>query len=182
MAVPPMEQNMFTEHTTRMARLSLAMVAAAALPLGLAAAAHASTTRDGCTVNPLPAEYRGTSNPQNIPYVFYPYEVTCDPSAGGLSVEVKTVTWEQDLLGAPGDVDADGVNNADEDRIGTATTHPSFGAAGGTRTVTVRGVLPHTDTNFDEEVYQAVKFRVTSGPVTGGWSAQELTVPSEIGW
>lgn len=166
----------------RLAMLSLALVAAAALPMGLAAPAPAATTKAGCTVTPLPPEFRGTFNAQNRPYVFYPYEVSCIASASGLSVEVSTQTWESDRAGWVGDVDADGVNNADEDRIGSATSTRSFGAAGGSTTVDIRGVLPHTDTDFDEEVYHKVKFRVTSGPVTGGWSTFELTQATTIGW
>lgn len=167
---------------SRLTRLSLALAAAAALSTGLAAPAQADTTKDGCTVNPLPPEYRQTSNPQNLPYVFYPYEVSCIASPSGLSVEVKTETWEADRTGEAGDVDANGVNNADEDRIGSATSTRNFGAAGGATVVDIRGVLPHTDTDFDEEVYHKVKFRVKSGPVTGGWTTFELSDASTIGW
>ena len=166
----------------RLGTLSLALVAAAALPLGLTAPAQAATTKDGCTVNPLPPEYRQTSNPQNLPYVYYPYEVSCIASAGGLSVEVFTETWESDRAGEPGDVDANGVNNADDERIGSATSTRSFGAAGGATTVDIRGVLLHTDTDFNEENYHSVKFRVISGPVTGRWTTPELTQASTIGW
>lgn len=176
-----MEQNM-NLNTSKLAAASFALVAAAALPLGLAESAQAATTKDGCTVTPLPPEFRQTFDPQNRPYVFYPYEVSCVGSASGLGVEVKTVTWEADRVGVAGDVDANGVNNADEDRIGSATTNRSFNAAGGSKNVDVRGVLPHTDTDFDEEVYHEVKFRVTSGPVTGNWSTPELTQATTIGW
>ena len=96
------------------------------------------------------------------------YEVSCVGSASGLDVEVTTVTWEADHVGVAGDVDANGVNNADEDRIGSATTN----RASRHRRQQARrrpGVLPHTDTDFDEEVDHEVKLRVTSGPVTGTW-------------
>lgn len=175
-------KNTITTNRRRVATLSLALVAAAALPLAVAAPAQASTTRDGCTVNPLPPEFRGTFTPGAVPYVYYPYEVSCTGSASGLSVQVKTVTWEADLAGRAGDIDANGVNHADEDRIGAATTTRTFGAAGGATVVDVRGVLPHTDTDFDEEVYHSVKFRVTSGPVTGGWTTPELTQATTISW
>jgi hypothetical protein len=108
--------------------------------------------------------------------------VSCDASPGGLSVEVDMQTWEQDLTGRAGDVDANGVNNADEDRIGSANFTRSFGAGGGSTTVDVRGVLPHTDTDFDEEVYDKVRFRVTSGPVTGTWTSFEFSPVTTIGW
>lgn len=171
-----------TTKTRRIATLALATVAAAALPLAVIAPAQASTTSNGCTVTPLPPEFRGTFTPANVPYVYYPYEVTCIASASGLSVEVKTETWESDRAGWAGDIDANGVNHADEDRIGSATSTPSFGVAGGTRVIDVRGVLPHTDTDFDEEVYHKVKFRVASGPVLSGWTTPELSQATTIGW
>lgn len=166
----------------KLAKPSLAAVALAAVSVGVAVPAHASTTKDGCTVSPIAAEFRGTYDPSNTPYVYYSYDVTCGASASGLSVEVSTTTYDQDLAGRAGDVDWNGVNNADEDLVGTATTTRSFGTAGGTKHVDVRGTLPRTDTDFNEEMYQALKFRVTSGPVTGGWSKLELTTPTQIWW
>ena len=74
------------------------------------------------------------------------------------------------------------VNNADEDRIGSATSNRNFVPAGGSKTVDIRGLLPHTDTNTTEELYHEVKFRVRSGPVTGNWSTPELTQATEIWW
>jgi hypothetical protein len=178
-----MEQDMNnTTKSRRVATLTLAAIAAAALPLAVAAPAQASTTRDGCTVTPLPPEFRGTFTAANVPYVYYPYEVTCIASLSGLSVEVKTETWESDRAGWAGDVDADGVNNADDDRIGSATSTPSFGVAGGTKTIDVRGVLPHTDTDFNEEPYHTVKFQVSAGPVKGGWTTPEASATTTIGW
>ena len=114
-----MEQNMNLK-TSKLAAASFALVAAAALPLGLAESAQAATTKDGCTVTPLPPEFRQTFDPQNRPYVFYPYEVSCVGSASGLDVEVKTVTWEADRVGVAGDVDANGVEQRRRgpDRLG----------------------------------------------------------------
>lgn len=79
-------------------------------------------------------------------------------------------------------MDADGVNNADEDRIGSATTTSSYSWLGGGETVRVKGVLAHTDTDANEEVYHKVKFRVTSGLVTGAWTSFELSQPTRIWW
>jgi hypothetical protein len=166
----------------RVTALGLTALAAVALPLAVAAPAQASTTRDGCTITPLAPEFRGTFTAANVPYVYYPYEVSCIGSATGLSVEVETQTWEADLVGRAGDVDADGVNSPDEDRIGSASSTRGFGAGGGSTVVDVRGVLPHTDTDFDEEVYHSVRFRVTSGPVTGGWTTREMTQATTVGW
>jgi hypothetical protein len=176
------EFNMSRNRKSRLVALSLASVAAVALPLGLAAPAHASTTKDGCTVTPLAPEFRGTYTSANVPYVYYPVEVSCTASASGLSVELNLQTWEQDLAGRAGDVDANGIDNADEDRIGSGSATRSFVAAGGTKTVDFLGVLPHTDTDFNEEVYDKVQFRVTSGPVVGKWSAFEFSPVTQIGW
>jgi hypothetical protein len=170
------------KNKSRLATLSLALVAAAALPLGVAAPAQASTTKDGCTVTPLAPEFRGTYTSGNVPYVFYPVEVSCGASSSGLSVELDLQTWEQDRAGQAGDVDADGIDNADEDRIGSGSASRNFGAAGGSTTVDFRGVLPHTDTDFNEEPYGKVRFRVTSAPVTGKWTAYEFSPVSQIGW
>lgn len=167
---------------SRLAGVGVALVAATALPLGLAATAQASTTHDGCTVTPAAAEFRGTFDASGLKEIFYPYEVTCVASASGLSVEAKTYTREQDLAGRAGDVDANGINNSDDDVIGQATTSRSFGPGGGTKTVTVKGLLPRTDTDGNDEVYQKIKFHVTSGPVTGSWSPLELTAATRIFW
>ena len=167
---------------SKISTLSLAMVATAALSLGLATPTQADTTKDGCTVGPGAPEFRETFTAGAVPEVYYPVEVSCDASASGLDVEVKIETWEQDLAGTTGDVDANGVNNADEDRIGSGNATRSFGVGGGSTTIDFLGVLPHTDTDFDEEVYQKVKFRVTSGPVTGRWTDLEFSTVSTIGW
>jgi hypothetical protein len=180
MAASTKENDMST-NKSRLATLTLAL-AAVAMPLGLAAPSQASTTKDGCTVTPSSPEFRGTFDPSNNPYVYYPIKVTCGASASGLSVEVKTVTFEQDLAGRKGDVDANGVNNADDERIGSATSTRTFTAAGGTKSIDIRGTLPRTDTDGNEEMYDSVTFRVTSGPVTGSWSTAELTQPTQIWW
>jgi hypothetical protein len=169
--------------TSRFTKASLAVVVAAAVPLTLAAPAQAIPVfHDGCTVSALAPEFRGTFNPQNVPYVYYPYTVSCLASPSGVSVELSAQTWEQDIANRPGDVDANGVNNADEDRIGSASSTRNFVAAGGAGTFEFRGVLPHTDTDFNEEPWHQIRFRVTSGPVTGQWSAYSLSTATRIGW
>lgn len=167
---------------TSMKAAAVAVLATALIPLGSSSPAQASTTKDGCTVTPLAPYFAGTYTAGNVPEVIYPYELTCAPSSAAMSVQVKSQTWEADLAGRAGDVDADGVDNADEDYIGQVTTTKSFTKAGGTRRVNVKGVLPHTDTDANEEVYHKVKFRVTSGAVVGGWTNFELTSATRIWW
>jgi hypothetical protein len=169
-------------HSNKKSWAALALAAAAVVPLGLAAPAHASTYKDGCTVTPKAPYFAGTYTAGNVPEVYYPYDLTCLASNAAMSVEVKTETWESDLAGRAGDVDANGVDNADDEYIGQATSNTNFGSPGGSRTVLIKGVLPHTDTDSNEEVYHKVKFRVTSGLVTGGWTNFELTQATKIWW
>ncbi len=167
----------------KIAAVTLGVAAVSTLvPLGISGAAHAATTKDGCTVSPLPPEFRGTVSPQGVPYIYYPHEVSCIASAGGLSVEVDTGMWEADRAGWIGDVDANGINNADEDPVGSAISTVSFVPAGGSTIVDVIGLQPYTDTDFDEELYAKVRFRVTSGLVTGGWSIPEFTPVTDVAW
>jgi hypothetical protein len=174
-----MEQIM---NTNRKRTFALAVAAVAIIPLGLASPAQASVTKDGCTITAKAPYFAGTVTAGNLPEVIYPYKLVCVASPAAMSVEVKTETYDQDLVNLPGDVDADGVNNADEDYIGQATSNTNFTAAGGTRTVKIKGVLKHTDTDFDEELWHKTKLRVTSGLVTGAWSDFDLSQPTTIGW
>lgn len=169
---------------TRIAGLGVALVAAA-LPLGMAAPAHATTPlKDGCTLTADPAEFRGSFSTSGLKEVYYPYTLFClpDPAGAGVSVEVQIDTFEQDLTGRAGDVDADGVDNADEDVIGSGTSTVAFGALGGTAAKSFKGVLPRTDTDGNDEVYGKLRFRVTSGFVTGKWSAYDLPAATRIWW
>ena len=169
-------------NTNRKSRVALSVVAAAVIPLALAPSAQASHTQSGCTVTPQAPYFAGTYIAGNVPEVYYPYDLVCVPSPAAMSVEVKTETWEQDLFGRAGDVDANGVDNADEDYIGQAITNTSLGSNGGARTVLVKGVLPHTDTDGNEEIWHQVKFRVTSGLVTSPWTSFHLSQPTRIWW
>lgn len=167
-----------------MRNISKLAVAAAlvAAPLGLAAPAQASLTKDGCTVDPTDPYFAGTYNSQNVPEVLYEYVVTCDPSSAASTVEIKMQTWESDLAGEPGDVDADGVNNADDEHFGNGNLSVRISKAGGTKTVKIKGILAHTDTNGTDEMYGKSKFRVKTGNVQGSYTAWELTDAVEIWW
>ena len=167
-------------NTTKLA--TVAAIGMAALPLGLATPAHASESRDGCTITALDPYFAGTYDAYNRPEVIYSYELTCDPARGPRKVTVKTQTWEQDLAGRNGDVDADGVQNADDEHIGNATTTRKFSKAGGTKTVLVKGILSSTDDDGNDEMYHKVKLRVESGGVVGGWSDWDLSQAVRIWW
>lgn len=169
---------------TRLAGVGVALVAAT-VPLGMAAPAQATAPlHDGCTLTAAPAEFRGTFNAAGLKEVYYPYTLFClpDPAGAGVSVQVTVDTREQDLTNRAGDVDADGVDNADEDVIGTGTSTIALGALGGTVTRSFKGVLPRTDTDGNDEVYGKYRFRVTSGFVTGSWSAYDLPSATRIWW
>ncbi len=71
--------------------------------------------------------------------------------------------------------------NADDEYFGDQATYLNFAVAG-TQSFTTRVELPSTGPveNGTEEVYQAVQFQVSSGGVNGGWTAEELTQPTEL--
>jgi hypothetical protein len=138
---------------------ALVLVAALAAPLALMSPAHASTTRDGCTVDPKTPYHNGDFTASGLKRINYEVEVDC---VGGVSIEVQMERWEQDSgLSA-------------DDFIGSSTLNRSFSSTSGI-TWTVTGTLPDTDdfTDHYEEMYHRVRFRVTSGPVTGVWTAWE---------
>lgn len=98
-------------------------------------------------------------------------------SAAGVSVEVLHERWESDRLGWAGDPDAI------DDFQNSSTQTLSYGAAGGNKDRTLRVALPITtddDTDANYEMYQKVKFRVTSGAVTGTWSTPNLSAAQKI--
>ncbi len=167
---------------TRLAGVGVALVAAA-VPLGMAAPAQATVTHDGCTLTAQTPSFRGL-NSSGRELVNYPYTLVClpAPNGGSISVEVEITTHEQDLAGRFGDVDADNVNNPDDEYIGRAVTTIPFGSLGGVVARTVVGVNPLTDSDDNDEVYSKIRFRVTSGLVTGSWSGDEFSTPAPIFW
>ena len=107
----------------------------------------------------------------------YVYHLDCAASAAGVSVEVLHERWESDRLGWAGDPDAI------DDFQNSSTQTLSYGAAGGNKDRTLRVALPITtddDTDANYEMYQKVKFRVTSGAVTGTWSTPNLSAAQKI--
>ena len=164
------------------AKVALAVAAVAALPVALAAPAQASTTRGGCTVTPRGPVWSGTYTPAHQPQVYYPIDISCVAAPTAVSVELDLQTWEQDLAGRAGDVDANGVNNADEDRIGSGSATRSFTTSGGSTTVNFLGTLPDTDSDNSEELYSKIKFRVISGNVKGPWTNYEFSPVGVVYW
>lgn len=148
-------------------------VLALGLPLAAAAPAQAARTLSGCTIAPQTPVANGTVDATNTPMVDYVYTVTCDP---GRSVMVVSQYWEQDTLVREGDDEDDFFGDAVRVRDFTGATVRK------TKTVRVERVLPSLDGSGDTvaEVYQKVKFQVTSNGVTSPWTAFELTLPQFI--
>ncbi|GAA1660849.1 hypothetical protein ACFQY4_16445 [Catellatospora bangladeshensis] len=139
---------------------ALVLAAALVLPLGLAMPASAATSRDGCTVDPVRPIHNGTFTAGGEKWIDYDVEVDC---SAGRTIELEMQRWEADS----------GLNGAD-DLIGTSSTTRTFNTTSGW-TWTITGVLPDNDGGIDQwsEMYQRVRFRVTSNGVQGSWTAWE---------
>ncbi len=148
-------------------------VAALTLPFLVAVPAQAATTLSGCTVTPLIPVANGDVDATNTPMVDYVYTVTCDP---GRSVQIVSQYWEQDTWEREDDDEDDQFDSAVRTRDFTNASVRK------TKTVTVEKVLPSLDGSGDPEaeVYQKVKFKVSSGGVDSPWTAFELTLPQFI--
>jgi hypothetical protein len=145
---------------------ALVIAAALAAPLALTTAAHASTSHDGCTVDPKTPYHNGDFTASGLKRIAYEVEIDC---VGAVTIEVQQERWEQDSgLSA-------------DDFIGDSTLVRYFSSASGI-TWTITGTLPDTDDFGDnyEEMYQRVRFRVTSGTVTGTWSGWEESAVRSI--
>lgn len=138
--------------TALIATLSLTGIVA---PLTVAPAAEAVTTRGKCSVTPLrPFVVRVNSSGVNV--VRYPIKVSCE---GLRDIRIQQRFWEDDE--AP---DAD-------DAQGEATHTHSFFLAG---TITLHADRALKDTEpGGEEIFHDVRFRVTTGGVTSGYTAYE---------
>jgi hypothetical protein len=164
---------------TRKAAVSLAIAAGTLIPIGFATSAHAipvPVTHDGCTLTADKPAFNGNFTAGGVKKADYVYHLSCNASASGVSVEVLHERWEQDLAGRAGDPDAI------EDFQNSSTQNLSYGPAGGNKNRTIRVALPigDDDTDGNYEVYQKVKFRVTSGAVTGTWSPAALSEAQRI--
>lgn len=133
-----------------------ALAAAVAAPLAVAATpASAATTSGGCTLTPLTPVFDGFTS-AGVKIVKFPVKITC---AANRTVTVLQSRWENDAYPDP------------DDNLGSVTFSRSFTDA---RTITVssRRTLPNTE-NGNEEIYQRVRFRVTSNGVTSPWTSGE---------
>ena len=146
------------------------LVVAAALTagLGVMSPAHAATTRDGCTVDPLTPYHNGTFTSGGDKWINYDVEITC---SAGRSVQLVMDRMEADS----------GANGAD-DFIGMSDTIKYFNT-GTTIIWRITGALPDNDGGFDQysEMYHMVGFQVTlyTGYV-GAWTNWDESPVSSI--
>jgi hypothetical protein len=135
------------------------LAAAAAMPIAMAAPASAATS-SGCTVTPLKPIFAGF-NSSGVKLVDYRIAVSC---ASNRTVSIQQHRYEEDDWPNP------------DDSLGTT----SFGTSGVRILHNVR-TLVNTESG-NEEVYQKVRFRVTSNGVTSPWTSNEksavLSIPN----
>lgn len=157
----------------RKVAVAAGVAAASTVSLVIATPAEGATVSfQGCTVTNDAPYYAGFDNASNVPYVYYPLEVTC---SAGLEIEVEMVRWEQDLAWR------EGPGYEDEDYLSTSTYNWDFTGGAGTVSYRSQRTLPLTNNEgIDEEIYDQVRFRVTSGTVTGPWTSHAFSPVSAI--
>lgn len=136
-------------------KATLAVAAAGLIPLALAPAAQASTTTGGCTLTPLRPVYDHHNSAGNK-VIRYDMTVTC---SSGREIEIEQHVHEEDAW-----------PNAD-DHITTSNRTRNFSSTD-TVTMWLESTLPNTEIDR-EEMFQHVRFRVTSNGVTSAWTAFE---------
>ena len=142
------------------AKIALVTLAAAAVvPITMAAPASAATS-SGCTVTPLKPIFAGF-NSSGVKLVNYRISVSCTSNR---TVSIQQRRYEED-----------GFLNPD-DFLGATSFNTS-----GVRTLSNVRTLVNTESG-NEEVYQKVRFRVTSNGVTSPWTSYEksavLSIPN----
>ncbi|WP_424348525.1 hypothetical protein [Kocuria sp. CH-021] len=154
-----------------MKRNRLACLAAASLlaasSIGLAATpAVADTTRYGCTVyKPAGPRADGVDGSNRV-MIKWVIDVKCDK---GRTIHVHQIRMEED--------DGTGEGRGD-DYVGEKTYSRSFRGKAGTHRFTYREQLPQTKDagggkEPNEEMYQKVRFRVSSNGVVSSWTNYE---------
>lgn len=138
----------------RVRRAAATVLATAVLPLAIATSAHASTSRDGCTVTPRTPYATGTLDSFGRKLIRYEFTVSC---SAGRSITINQERREEDTFS--------------DDSTGLVNWSQSFSSAA-TRTLGVTRALPDTEWG-DEEIYQRLRFRVSSNGVSGSTTAWE---------
>ena len=144
---------------TKLRKLLIGTIAAAAAVVPLAVStvpAHAATS-SGCTVTPSKPFFDGF-NSSGVKQVRYRVTIKCDANR---TVTVHQRRYEDDR--AP---DAD-------DNLGATVYVRTFGGSG-TKTVSTLVSLRNTEAG-NEEVYQRVRFQVTSNGVTSPWTGWQTS-------
>jgi hypothetical protein len=139
---------------------SVALAAAAALPLVVATPAQAATS-SGCTVNPQRPVFAGFTD-SGTKRVRFSVNVSC---SGNRTVQILQQRYEEDWDGWL-------IPNSD-DSLGSVSFSRTFESDGSTTVSSVR-TLPNTE-DGSEEIYQRTRFRVTSNGVTSNWTSYQRT-------
>ncbi|HET9648982.1 MAG TPA: hypothetical protein VFP34_12250 [Microlunatus sp.] len=139
-------------------------VTVAAVPLALAVAPAQAATGSGCTVTPLRPVFAGF-NSSGVKQVRYRVTATCS-SNRVLTVEQRR--YEDDASPDP------------DDFLGSSVLVHSF-SGGATVTLSTTRSLPDTEPG-NEEIYQRIRFRVSSNGVTSAWTGWQnspiLSIPN----
>ncbi|HYO86691.1 MAG TPA: hypothetical protein VES01_09590 [Dermatophilaceae bacterium] len=142
---------------SKIAALTVA-AAGAILPIAVASPAQAATS-SGCTVTPLKPIFAGF-NSSGVKLVNYRISVSCWSNR---TVSITQQRYEED-----------GFLNPD-DFLGSTSFTTS-----GVRTLSNVRTLVNTESG-NEEVYQKVRFRVSSGGVTSPWTSFQKSSVLSIG-
>jgi hypothetical protein len=145
----------------------LVLAATAAAGLGVMSPAQAATTRDQCTVALHSPYHNGTFTAGGDKWINYDVDITC---TAGRTIDLDMERWEADS----------GLNGAD-DFIGSSSTSRYYSTTS-TWTWTIKGVLPDNDGGIDQhsEMYQKVRFQVTSNGVVGSLTSWESSATASI--
>ena len=82
-------------NTGRTAAIAVAMAAGALAPVALASSAQAvPITHDGCTLSVVTPQFTNHWTVGGVKKIDYRYQLTCNPSAAGVSVEITHERWE----------------------------------------------------------------------------------------
>lgn len=137
--------------------LAAALITGTAIlaPAVFAAPAHAATS-SGCTITPLKPVFAGF-NSSGVKLVDYKIAVNCLP---GRTVSIDQQRYEEDTFW--------------DDHLGSTSFTTS-----GIRTLSSVRTLVNTESGY-EEVFQKVRFRVSSNGVTSPWTSYQKSAVLSI--